>query len=146
MSVNKVFISGNLVKDPELRYSPNQLAILDGTIANNRQWTKDGEKVTETCFIDFVVFGKQAEYYAERIGKGKQVTIEGQLKQDTWEREGQKRSKHKLTVQEIVFEYPKNQPEASQPAAAPVAAPAQAAAPAPQVNTAGSSEDDRIPF
>jgi single-strand DNA-binding protein len=141
MSINTTVLSGNLTKDPELRYTPNGLAVLDGTIANNRQWRRDnGELAKETCFIDWVAFGPQAEYYAERIFKGSHVTIEGQLKQDTWEKEGQKRSKHKITVREIIFPYPKK--ETTDDSSQQTQQQPQTAA----ADNAGNQSDDAAPF
>jgi len=107
--INIVVIEGNLVKDPELRYSPAGLAILEGAVANNREYKKRdaNEEVKETCFVDFVCFGTQAEFYAEHLSKGSPVVIHARLKQDRWEAsDGTKRSKHKLNVDRIALQFP----------------------------------------
>ncbi len=95
-SFNRVVLMGNLVRNPELRYAPgNNLPIVRTAIAVNRRY-KDKEEV---MFIDLVIFGKQAETMNSYATKGTQVLIEGRLSQNTWEQDGQKRSKHEIIVE-----------------------------------------------
>jgi single-strand DNA-binding protein len=85
---------GNLTKDPELRYTPNGRAVVNFTIAVNRNYTtQDGERKEEVSFIPVKVWGKQAENCNQYLGKGRSVFVDGRLHQRRWESEdGQKRS------------------------------------------------------
>ena len=93
-SINKVFILGNLGKDPEVRYAPSGAAICNITIATSRVW-KDkvsGEKQEETEWHRVAFFDRMAEVAGEYLKKGKSVYIEGRLKTRKWtDKEGQDR-------------------------------------------------------
>ena len=103
-SLNRVFLMGNLTRDPELRYTQSGLAVCDFGLAINRKFTgRDGQKKEDTCFVDITVWGKQAEVACEYLSKGRQVFIEGRLKFDTWEKDGQKRSKLSVVAQWFQF-------------------------------------------
>ena len=98
-SYNKVFLLGNLTRDPEVRYTPKGSAVADLGIAVNRQYTLDnGEKREEVTFVDVTLWGRQAEVAGEYLKKGRSVFIEGRLQLDTWDdkQSGQKRSKLKV--------------------------------------------------
>lgn len=96
-SFNRVILLGNLVADIELRYTPSGLAVTDVRMAvNDRRKTQTGEWVEETTFVDVTLWGRTAEVASEYLNKGAPVMIEGRLKQDTWEQDGQKRSKLKV--------------------------------------------------
>ena len=98
-SYNKVFLLGNLTRDPEVRYTPKGSAVADLGIAVNRQYTLDnGEKREEVTFVDVTLWGRQAEVAGEYLKKGRSVFIEGRLQLDTWDDKtsGQKRSKLKV--------------------------------------------------
>jgi single-strand DNA-binding protein len=93
-SYNRVILVGNITRDIELRYTQSGLAVTDiGLAVNDRRKTQSGEWVDETTFVDITLWGRQAEIASEYLGKGSQVLIEGRLKLDTWEQDGQKRSK-----------------------------------------------------
>lgn len=93
-SYNRVILLGNLVRDIELRYTNSKLAVCQNAIAvNERRRNAAGEWVDETSFVDVTFFGRTAEVVAEYLGKGSPIFVEGRLKQDTWEKDGQKRSK-----------------------------------------------------
>src|SRR5450432_356032 len=95
-SYNKVFLLGNLTRDPEVRYTPKGSAVADLGIAVNRQYTLDtGEKREEVTFVDVTFWGRTAEVAGEYLKKGRSVFIEGRLQLDTWDdkQSGQKRSK-----------------------------------------------------
>lgn len=106
-SVNKVFLLGNLTRDPELKYAQNGgNAICNIGIAVNRQWTnQDGSKGEDVCFVDVTIFGKQGESANQYLRKGRQVHIEGRLHLDQWDdREtGQKRSRLKVIAERVTF-------------------------------------------
>jgi single-strand DNA-binding protein len=98
-SYNKVFLLGNLTRDPEVRYTPKGSAVADLGIAVNRQYTLDtGEKREEVTFVDVTFWGRTAEVAGEYLKKGRSVFIEGRLQLDTWDdkQSGQKRSKLKV--------------------------------------------------
>lgn len=93
-SYNRVILLGNLVRDIELKYTTSRLAVCQNAIAvNERRKNAAGDWVDETSFVDVTFFGRTAEVVAEYLGKGSPIFVEGRLKQDTWEKDGQKRSK-----------------------------------------------------
>lgn len=102
VSFNKVILMGNLTRDPEVRYTPNGKPVASFSLAVNHRYKQGGETKEEVCFIDVVIFGKQAESAGEYLSKGKRVLVEGRLQQRRWEAEGgQKRSKHEVLAQAI---------------------------------------------
>ncbi len=93
-SFNRVILVGNVTRDIELRYIPSGTAVTDlGLAVNDRRKSQSGEWVEETTFVDVTLWGRTAEVASEYLSKGSPVLIEGRLKLDTWESEGQKRSK-----------------------------------------------------
>ncbi len=106
---NKVLLMGNLTRDPELRYPANRAegsAICKFAIAVNRQWRDAaGNQQEEVCFVDIVVFGRQAETSNEYLRKGRPVFIEGHLHFDQWDdREtGKKRSRLEVVGERVQF-------------------------------------------
>src|SRR5215470_8324292 len=103
---NKVILLGNLTRDPELRYLPSQMAVVDfGLAVNHKYRTAQGEDREEVMFIDCTAFGKQAEVLKQYCSKGKPLFVEGRLKLDSWDdkQTGQKRSKHKVTIDNFQF-------------------------------------------
>ena len=96
-SFNRVILLGNLTRDPELRYIPSGTAVTDiGLAVNERRKNASGEWVEEVTFVDVTLWARTAEVATEYLSKGSPVLIEGRLKLDTWEHEGQKRSKLKV--------------------------------------------------
>ena len=96
-SFNRVILLGNLTRDPVLRHIPTGTAVADiGLAVNDRRKSTSGEWVDETTFVDVTLWGRTAEIAAEYLSKGSSVLIEGRLKLDTWETDGQKRSKLKV--------------------------------------------------
>jgi len=78
---NKVMLMGNLTRDPQLSYTPNQTAVVDFALAVNRRWTgQDGSQREETCFVDCTAFGRPAENINKYLSKGRPVFVEGRLK------------------------------------------------------------------
>lgn len=109
VSFNKVILIGNLTKDPEIRYTPSGTAVANFSLAVNRRYKQGDEVKDEVCFIDIVVFGKQAENSGKYLSKGQGVIIDGRLQQRRWESDdGQKRSKHEVVAESIRF-LPKRQ-------------------------------------
>jgi single-strand DNA-binding protein len=104
--LNHVVLVGRLVRDPELRYTPQGAPVCEFTLASNRRFTKkDGEKVEEVIFVDAVAWNRLAEVSAEYLKKGRSVVISGTLIQDRWEDEttGQKRSKIRIQANSVQF-------------------------------------------
>ncbi|AEA33650.1 single-stranded DNA-binding protein [Hippea maritima] len=105
-SLNKVFLMGNLTRDPELRYTPAGLGVATFNMAVNTPAGKDenGNIKTETLFVDVVVFGRLAEAVGEFLTKGFPVFVEGRLRYRTWEdSNGIRRSKHEVLANKIQF-------------------------------------------
>lgn len=104
-SFNKVLLMGNLTRDPQLSYTPNQTAVVDFGLAVNRRWTgKDGSQKEETCFVDCRAFARRAENINKYLKKGSPLFIEGRLTFDSWTaQDGTKRSKHRVTVENFSF-------------------------------------------
>jgi single-strand DNA-binding protein len=104
-SFNKVLLMGNLTRDPQLSYTPNQTAVVDFGLAVNRRWTsRDGEKKEETCFVDCRAFGRMAENVNKYMSKGRPLFVEGRLTFDSWTaQDGTKRSKLRVTVENFQF-------------------------------------------
>ena len=105
-SYNKVILVGNLTRDPQLRYLPSQMAVVEfGLAVSHKYRTAQGEDREEVCFIDCNAFGKLGETINKYCQKGKLLLVEGRLKFDTWEdkESGGKRSKHRVTVEGFQF-------------------------------------------
>jgi len=102
---NKVFLMGNLTRDPQLSYLPSQTAVVDFGLAVNRRWTgKDGEKREETCFVDCTAFGRPAETINKYMSKGRPMFVEGRLSFNSWTtQDGTRRSRLKVTVENFQF-------------------------------------------
>ena len=106
MNFNKVILGGNLTRDPQLSYTPNQTAVVEFGLAVNRKWTGkiDGAEHNEVCFVDCVAFGKTGENINQYLSKGDPLFVEGRLTFDQWTaQDGTKRSKHKVAVQSFQF-------------------------------------------
>ncbi len=104
--LNKVFLIGNLTRDPELRVTPKGTAICQFGLAVNRQFKDEsGQNRDETTFIDIEAWGKQGELVAKYLTKGSPAMVEGRLKLDQWEdkQSGQKRSKLKVVLDNVQF-------------------------------------------
>jgi len=105
-SLNKVLLMGNLTREPELRYlSGSNAAVCEFGIAVNRRFSQNGQERDETCFLDIIVWGKQAESCSRFLQKGSSVFIEGRLIYDTWtEKDTQKkRSRLRVTAERVQF-------------------------------------------
>ena len=171
MSINRVTLSGNLTRDGELRTTGSGMAVLSFGMAVNerRRNPQTGDWDDYANFIDCVMFGSRAEGLANYLTKGTKVAIEGKLRWSQWERDGQKRSKIEVVVDEIEFMSSRNSGQGAggyqnggyqndgyqggfqggnaggyQPAPAPTAS--AAPAPAPAIDASSSVYDDDIPF
>jgi len=104
-NLNKVFLIGNLTRDPELRYIPNGTAVVNFNLATNRFYaTSSGEKKQETCFVRVIVWGKVAETCGEYLSKGSPVFVEGRLQYRSWDGpNGEKRSTIEVRAEKVQF-------------------------------------------
>ena len=105
MSINRVIISGNLTRDPELRSTAGGVNILSFGVAVNdrRRNAQTGEWEDYPNYIDCTMFGARAESLSRILTKGMKVSLEGKLRWSQWERDGQKRSKIEVIVDELEF-------------------------------------------
>jgi single-strand DNA-binding protein len=113
VSINYTIIGGNLTRDPELKFTPDGIAVCNFSVAVNEKYTgKDGQKKENVAFIEVVAWKKTAELSAEYLKKGSPVVVEGKLSQDNWEdKEGKKRTKTKVTAGKVHFVGSKGQTE-----------------------------------
>ena len=157
MSINRVIISGNLTRDPELRRTQSGMAIMSFGVAVNdrRRNQQTGEWEDYANFVDCTMFGNRAESLSNYLSKGTKVAIEGKLRWSQWEREGQKRSKLEVIVDELEFMSSRDRQQGGyqknggyqggyQGDGGYQAAPAPA--PAPSIDATSSVYDDDIPF
>jgi len=147
MSINRVMISGNLTRDPELRATASGMSVLAFGVAVNdrRRNQQTGEWEDYPNFIDCTMFGARAESLSRFLSKGQKVSIEGKLRWSQWEKDGQKRSKIEVIVDELEFMSSRNDGQGSASYAQPARSAAPAAAPA-FVETSSSIYDEDIPF
>lgn len=105
MSINRVNISGNLTRDPELRATKGGTPVLTLGVAVNdrRKNPQTGEWEDYPNFIDCTVFGRRADSLSKILAKGMKVAIEGKLHYSSWEKDGSKRSKISVNVDEVEF-------------------------------------------
>jgi single-strand DNA-binding protein len=104
-NLNKVFLIGNLTRDPELRYTPGGTAVANLGIAVNRRFKdSSGELKEEVCFLTVTVWDKQAEACCQYLLKGRPVFVEGVLQSRFWETsDGQKRSAIDVRAERVQF-------------------------------------------
>ena len=101
-SYNRVILVGNLTRDIELKYTPGGTGVTEiGMAVNDRRKNSNGEWVDEVTFVDVTLWGRTAEVASEYLSKGAPILVEGRLKLDTWETEGQKRSKLRVICERM---------------------------------------------
>ena len=163
MSINRVIISGNLTRDPELRSTAGGTSVLGFGVAVNdrRKNQQTGEWEDYPNFIDCTMFGARADALNKYLSKGTKVTIEGKLRWSQWERDGQKRSKIEVIVDELEFMSSRNSDAQhssgqsyGQPSYQPAPQASYQSAPqagyqpqsAPTIDASSSVYDEDIPF
>lgn len=99
--LNKVELIGRLTRDADLKYTTTGTAIAGISLASNRSVKKQDNWETEVSYFDASVYGKSAENLKPYLTKGKTIAIAGRLKQDRWEKDGQKFSRIKIEVEEL---------------------------------------------
>lgn len=153
-SMNRVFLVGNLTRDPEIRYTPGNRAVGDLRLAVSRRYkTKDGQDKEEVCYVSVVVWDRQAETCEQYLRKGSPVLVEGRLQYDEWEKDGQKQNRLRVTAERVQFlggpgktAAVSDTPEGDAPAREPdPPAPPRDEAPRSKAK-AESGDDDNLPF
>ena len=114
LELNKVMIVGRLTRDPETRMLPSGSSVANFGVAVSRRYRdpKTNEWVDDTCFIDVKAWNKQAEFVQQYFTKGKGIFVEGRLVQESWETDGQKRSKVLIVAEQMKFAESKIEEEA----------------------------------
>ena len=101
---NKVILMGNLTRDPEIRYAPSGTPVANFGLAVNRRYRQGEDLKEDVCFVDIVVFGKQAETCGQYLSKGNGALIEGRLQMRKFEtKDGQKVTKHEVVAENVRF-------------------------------------------
>jgi single-strand DNA-binding protein len=136
--INHVVLVGRLTRDAELKYTNSGFAIAKLSLAVNRRVKKEDTWQEEANFFDAVMMGKRAEALAQYLQKGKQIAVEGELRQDRWEQEGQRRSRVEIFVTNVQL--------LGGRIGAPAQEPAGAEGEAPQSAPTADNFDDDIPF
>lgn len=105
VALNKVLIAGRLTRKPELRKTPGGVSVTDLLVALNREFTTlGGDRQQEVCFVDVVVWGKQAESCIHLLDCSSPVLIEGRLQLDVWHaKDGEKRCKLRVAAERVQF-------------------------------------------
>ncbi len=105
MNLNKVFLIGNMTRDPELRNLPSGAAVASFGVATNRVWkNQQGEKQEEVQFHNVVVFGRQAEIVNQYLSKGSLIFIEGRIQTRSWDcKDGSKQYRTEIVAERIQF-------------------------------------------
>lgn len=136
MSINKVIITGNLTRDASLNALPSGTPVCEfGVAVNERRKNRQTDEWEDVpVFVDCNMFGTRAEKVAQYLVKGLKVTVEGRLRYSAWEKDGQKRSKLDLVVDDVEFMSARSQDQQQQAYAPrqPQYAPPQNAVKAPR--------------
>lgn len=105
MNLNKVFLVGNLTRDPELRNLPSGAAVASFGMATNRVWkNQQGEKQEDVQFHNIVVFGRQAEIVNQYLVKGSLILVEGRIQTRSWDgKDGSKQYRTEIVAERIQF-------------------------------------------
>ncbi len=103
-TMNKVFLAGNLTRDPELKYVPSGKAVADFRLAVTRKFRgADGDTRQDTCYVDMMVWERQAENCGKYLKKGAPVFVEGSLRYEEWKKDGQTHSRLSVTADRVHF-------------------------------------------
>lgn len=102
-SLNKVLLIGNVVRDPEVRFTAQNTAVANFTVATNRSWNDaNGQAQEESEFSRIVVWGKLAEIVGQILQKGRKVYVEGRLRTREWEKDGVKRQSTEIVADNVI--------------------------------------------
>ena len=127
-NLNSVLVEGNLVRDPELKYTPKGAAVCSFSLASNRYFKQDEETQKEVSFFEVTTWSRLAEVCGEYLKKGRGVRVVGRLKQDRWTSpEGQSRSKVQIVAEHVEFKPQFKKGEGKDGEEKPAEVPAEAA-------------------
>jgi len=143
--INRVFLMGNLTRDPEVKLLSGDRATASFGLATNRKWkSADGEAKEEVTFIDCECWGRTAETVGQYLNKGSKCLVEGRLKLDSWDdkESGQKRSRLKVVAEQVTFLDSPNRSERSEAATGRNAG----RPPAQEPDRGAIQSDDEPPF
>jgi single-strand DNA-binding protein len=136
--VNCVTIIGRLTRDAELKYTAGGQAVCKFSIAVNRRKKSGDQWVDEASFFDVTAWGKTGEALNQYLVKGKQIAVEGELRQDRWEQDGKNRSKVEIMANNVqLLGGGQDRPQSSAP---------QPSQPAPASSNSEDGFDDDLPF
>lgn len=144
--MNVVMLSGNLTRDPEMRYTPKGQPVCEATVAVSKRYkTESGEEKERVAFIGLVIWGKRGEAFAQWHRKGSRALVRGELVQETWDDKetGKKREKTKVQVEDWDFAGPKPAHAQETPRPAPKSHPGL---PLDDAKPADAEADDDVPF
>ena len=144
-SLNRVQLIGNLTRDPELRYTPNQIQVCSFGIATNREWASDsGEKQASVEFHNIVAWRKLAELCKNLLHKGNRVYVEGRLQTRTWQdKDGHPRERTEIVISDMILLMSRSE---SGDVSSISSASASDSLPAPVVDDTPVDDDSDIPF
>ena len=149
--LNRAILMGRLTKDPELRYTPSNVAVTTFTLAVDRNFARQGEQ-RQTDFINIVAWRQTAEFVSKYFTKGQLVAVSGSIQTRTWDdNEGKRHYVTEVVADDVYFAESKRD-SSGQPVAAPyqppVAAPAAPSyqVPQPTADFQMSPDDDDLPF
>ncbi len=157
--INRVVLVGRLTRDPELKQTNTGTSLCRFSVANNRTYIQNGEKKEEVSFFNCVAWGRQGEVINQYCQKGKQLAVEGRIRQNSWQdNEGKKRSTVDIVVEQVQFIGGSAQQERSetssswdagaqfQQSAAPVMNAPSSVSPDMKASLPQQMDDDDIPF
>jgi single-strand DNA-binding protein len=102
--MNRIFITGNLTRDPELKSTPSGKSVCSFSVANNREWTgSDGQKQKKTSFFNCISWGKNGEAISKFFQKGRKILVMGSMESRDYEKDGQKRTVWECNVDGFEF-------------------------------------------
>lgn len=101
--INNVVLVGRLTRNAELKYTPSGMAVSKISLAINRKYKKDDAWTDEVNFFDVTIWGKTAESLQQYLLKGKQIGVEGELRQSRWEKEGKTCSKVEINANKVML-------------------------------------------
>lgn len=103
-TLNRVFLIGNLTRDPEVRYLKSGQAVCELRLAISRRFkTTTGEERDETCYVNVVVWGRQGEACGQYLSKGSPLLVDGRLQYEEWEKDGQKSNRLRVVADRTQF-------------------------------------------
>ncbi|TVR44217.1 MAG: single-stranded DNA-binding protein [Planctomycetota bacterium] len=104
VSVNRVILAGNLTRDPQVKFLASEQAVCNFGLALNRRYkARSGEMVDEVTYVDIEAWGRTGELVGQYLTKGRSCLVEGRLKLDSWEKDGQKQSRLRVVAESVQF-------------------------------------------